>query len=91
MKSYVSIDRIEGNFAVCEVELIDFERSKPDDFDKPTEFVDIYLEQINVSVGDVKEGDIIVIEHDENGIIDICYKDEAEKQRRIDVLKAIME
>lgn len=47
MKSYATIDRIEGNFAVCEVELIPIEESKPEDFaTKDCEMMDVSLRKI---------------------------------------------
>ena len=96
MKSYASVERIEKNFAVCEVEMIGIEKSKPDDFDKTTQIINILIkESVNTKIwfvcGRLKEGDIIVVEHDGENVTKICYKDEAEKKRRIEVLKAIME
>jgi len=91
MKSYASVDRLEGNFLVCEVELIEVEESNPTDFDKPTEMIDIPVEQANAKIGMVREGDIIVVELEEGNVTEILCKDEDEKQRRIEVLKAIME
>ena len=91
MKSYASVDRLEGDFLVCEVELIEVEESNPTDFDKPTEMIDILLEYANAKLGMVLEGDIIVVEHEAGIVTEILSKDEAEKQRRIEVLKTIME
>lgn len=91
MKSYASVDRIEGNFAVCEVELIGIEESKPNDFEKSTQMIEIPIEQVDDKIGTVQEGDIIVVEHEESNVTEICYRDDDEKQRRIEVLKAIME
>lgn len=96
MKSYASIDRIEGKFAVCEVEMLGIEDSKPTDFNKETKMMDVLLKEnwftkIWFNLGKLKEGDIIVVEHNGESVTKICNKDEAEKQRRIDVLQAIME
>ncbi len=56
MKSYASIDRIEGKFAVCEVELIPVEESKPEDFaTKETEMFDIPLQKIPTFIREVQE------------------------------------
>lgn len=96
MKSYASIDRIEGKYAVCEVEMIKIEESKPTDFNKETRMMDVLLKEnwfrkiFNLKTK-LKEGDIIVVEHDGENITKICNTDNAEKQRRIEVLKAIME
>lgn len=92
MKSYASIDRIEETFAVCEVEMIEIENSKPEDYsEKETEMINIILEKITARVGNIKEGDILVVEHDREEIKEIYYKDEEEKQRRIAVLKELQE
>lgn len=91
MKSYASIDRIEGKFAVCEVELIPVEESKPEDFaTKETEMFDVPLQKIPTSIGEVQEGDILVVEHDFEDVYFVYYKDEEEKARRLEILKSIM-
>lgn len=87
MKSYASIDRIEGKFAVCEVEMIEIENSKTEDYcEKETKMMNILLEKITAKVGSVKEGDILVVEHNEEVVNEIYCKDEEEKQRRIAVI-----
>ena len=63
MKSYATIDRIEGRYAVCELELIDVQDSQHMPIiSKLTTMVDIPYETIFLSIGEVKEGDIIVVE-----------------------------
>ena len=90
MTSYLCIDRIEGKYAVCEVELIPFKESKPEEYaTKPTTMMDFPLQEIPIDVMGVKEGDILVVEHDCNQITFIYYKDEEEKARRQEVLKTI--
>lgn len=89
MKSYASIDRIEGNFAVCEVEMLELENSKNvSNFDKETKMMDIPMEKFPNDMGEVKEGDILVVEHNDEEVTEVYDKDEKEKQRRI---KAIQE
>ena len=91
MKSYAAIDRIEGKFVVCEVELIPVEESIDlSVFEKETEMLDVELEQITQICGDTQEGDIILVEHDSNHIINVYGKDDTEKQRRIKLLEKIM-
>lgn len=91
MKSYASIDRIEGKFAVCEVELIAVEQSRPEDFaTKETEMLDILLQEIPESLGEIDEEDILVVEHDGKTISTVYSKDEEEKKRRVDLLRSIM-
>ena len=92
MKSYAAIDRMEENIAVCEVELLETEQSKTTDFfDKETKMMDVLLEKIHEVTENVEEGDILVVEHDGENVIYIYYKDDSEKQRRIEILQAIME
>lgn len=92
MKSYASVDRIEENFAVCEVEEIEMENSRTADyFQKETTMMSVLLETVEKKLGDIQEGDIIIIEHDGKNITDVYHKDEAEKQRRISILKQILD
>lgn len=92
MRSYASVDRIEGKFAVCEVELISLKARNAEEYvPYDTEFMDLSLETIPVSLGEVKDGDILVVEHDGQNIISFCYKDEMEKARRLELLREMME
>ena len=91
MKSYASIDSIEGKYAVCEVELLPVEESKPEDFAiKDCEMMDVSLQDILVFVGEAKEGDILVVEHDGENVTLIYSKDDEEKARRHEILRGIM-
>lgn len=91
MKSYASVDRIEGKYAVCEVELLSVEESEPEDFaTKDCEMMDISLQEIPADIGEIKGGDILVVEHDGENVTCVCCKDEAEKARRLEALKRIM-
>ena len=88
MISYAYIDRIEGEFAVCEVENLPFEESKPEDFkSKDTVMMDIPLDQFPQFMGSVNEGDIWVVNHNSEDVIWVYYKDEEEKARRLEILK----
>lgn len=88
MISYASIDRIEDKWVVCEVELLPFEESKPEDFAiKDTAMMDVCLE---LFFDKVEEGDIFVVEHDGENVYFICNKDEKEKSRRQEILKNII-
>ena len=90
MKSYASIDSIEGKFAVCEVELLPVDESKPEDFTvKDTVMIDVLLQEIPASLGQVKDGDILVVEHDEESVISIYCKDDEEKARRLELFRRI--
>ena len=92
MRSYASVDRIEGEYTVLEVELLDTETSRTTSFkDKETIMVDVLTETIKNVIEEFEEGDIIVLEHEDEIINTFYEKDDNEKQRRIDILKAIME
>ena len=91
MKSYATIDRIEGKYAVCEVELISVEESNNNDFaDYDTVWIDISLQDIPTEIGEVKEKDILVIEHNGQKVSFVYFKDEEEKARRLKLLKEVM-
>lgn len=91
MKSYASVDEKDIKCTSLEVELVDLETSKKMNFaDKETVMVDFPTELIEICVGKIKDGDIIVVEHNEDDIIGFYGKDEEEKQRRIEVLNSIM-
>lgn len=91
MKSYASVDRIEGDFVVCEVELLPFNLSNPWDFSsKETSMMDISLSQISEAIGDVEEGNILVVEHDNEIVTAVYFKDIEEQHRRAEILRQIM-
>ena len=91
MKSYASVEEIEKKFAVCELELIPLEESKTIDYlDKETVMVDIPTEMIIAVISCVAEGDIIVVNHEDGKVQSVCCRDDAEKQRRIDLIKQIL-
>lgn len=92
MKSYASIDRIEGKYAVCEVELISIEERNIEEFVRyDTVCMDVLLKEIHANLGKIKDGDIFVVEHDGKNITSICYKDEMEKTRRLELLRESLE
>ena len=91
MRSYASIDKIEGKYAVCEVELVPVEESKANDFaNKDCKTMEVFLQEVLDCVGDAKEGDILVVEHDRENVNLIYKNDEEEKERRLKVLRSIM-
>ncbi len=88
MNSYASIDRIEGNMAVCEVELVHMSRSRQSKFAcKPTRMMDFPVSRFT---SNIEEGDIFVVEHDGKGISRILFKDDVEKNRRKEIVAAII-
>ena len=91
MKSYASIDRIEEDIVVCEVELIPTEQSKPEDYAiKETVMITIPLVEASYTIESVAEGDIWIVEHDGESISNIYSKDDVEKARRLEVIEKII-
>ena len=90
MISYASVDRIEDNFAVCEVEMVDIKDSRnKDDYDIDTQMIDIPLSFANNQIDQIQEGDILIVLQDDGKVLWIYCKDDKEKQRRLDVLKGL--
>lgn len=91
MKSYASVDRIEGKYTVLEVELLDIDTSKiTSSKDKDTIIIEILTNDIISSIGEINVGDIIIVENQDSNIIMFYGKDNNEKQRRIEILNSIM-
>lgn len=91
MKSYASIDRIEGKYAICEVELLPVKESKPEDFAiKETTMMDVPLKKFPKLFGKVKEGDIFIVQHDGKEVTFAYCRDEKERRRRLEVLRNVM-
>lgn len=91
MKSFVSVEELEGEFAVCELELLPIEESKTTYYSqKETKMVDIPMEMVTQVIPDVSEGDIIVVMHDGEAVESVCYRDNSEKERRIELIKAML-
>lgn len=91
MKSYMVIDEVyirgKTRFVIGELEIIPVEDSRPEDYaSKPTDMTCVLLSEFKPDIlgrRRVKEGDIFVVEQS-NGIVhEVCYKDKAEKARRI--------
>lgn len=92
MRSYAAVDRVEGKFAVLEVEKIETTNSNSEDyFDHETEMIEVTLEVIENAVGVLGENDILEVEHDDQGVVLAVYlKAEEEKARREAVYDKIM-
>lgn len=86
MVSYAVVDRIEEDvYVVCEVELVELKESYSIDlFDKEFKMMDILKVDVLECMESIEENDVIVVEHDGENIIRVLYKDDEEKQRRLD-------
>ena len=86
MKSYMTIDRIEGKFAICELEFISTEQSAEVDYwERDTEMIDVPTAMLK----DPEQGDVFMVEHEKETLYRVYGKDNEEKRRRIEALKAI--
>ena len=92
MKSYIEVEEIDKKYASCELEMIPVEESRTIDYDsKPTTMVNIPIEMITAVVPDVKEGEILVVQHERGTVASVCYRDDAEQQRRIELIKSLFQ
>lgn len=91
MESFASIDRIEGNFVVLEVELVRAQERAEYDFldDDQTVFVDV-PKSMTAKLGEIREGDILLVTHQDEIISNIFCKDDVEKRKRVAKLEEIM-
>lgn len=91
MISYASIEEIERDFVVCELELISVKESNPSEYkNKKTDYVLIPIEMFETALSDYSEGDIVIVEHENGDVQAVCCKDNAEKQKRIEIIKQIL-
>ena len=89
MISYASVDRIEGNFYVCEVELVPLAQRRAEILeDDQIIFIDIPTEKANKLLC-IEEGDILIVEHNGTEVFSILGKSDSEKERRIQFLAAL--
>lgn len=91
MKSYASIDRFEGELAVCELELYDIESEEEIPIHKrKTTMIDLSKNAIEHYVGKVNEGDILLVENEDGKVVWIYRNDKKEKERRQEIIKGLM-
>ncbi len=91
MKSYATIDHIEGDYAVCELELIEAQMSDSIDyFYHETTMIEIPMKLIAEKGIEISEWEILLVEHDGKTVTDIYEKSEEERIRRIDAFNKIM-
>lgn len=86
MVSFAVVDRIEEDrYVVCEVEIVELEESNSTALnDKEFIMMDILKVDALKCMELIEENDVIVVEHDAENIIRVLYKDDEEKQRRLD-------
>ena len=91
MKSYAAIDRIEGNYAVCEVELIETETSNSENYyEHEVKMVEFPVTLMEETGEIITENDILIVEHEDGCVSKVYGKSVEEKQRRETVYDQIM-
>ncbi len=89
MISYASLERFEGNYAVCEVEQLSIFDSIIGDFSKECYMADVPTELFDEKGISMIIGNVYSVEHDGSKVIQIIRLEEAETQRRVEWLQAL--
>lgn len=84
MISYLSVDRIEGPYAVCEVENISVEDSKQENFDIECFMCDIEREMFFIKGYCPEQGEVYTVSHEGENIKEILCIARNEARRRIE-------
>ena len=87
--SYASLERIENDYAVCEVEQISFLESAVGDFTKECYMDNVPLTMFDETGTQPLEGHVYSVEHDGEHVVKIVRYEENETQRRIDWIRSI--
>jgi hypothetical protein len=91
MLSYATIDRIEGDYAVCEVEQVPCTDARVDDYICIScFFTDVPKTLFTFKGLPIKEGNVYAVLHNGETVEEVKNIDEAEKKRRINVLANLM-
>ena len=89
IESYAAIDRIENDLVILEIELYSTEKNQ----DIPFPRRDCYMADVQLkafaSLGEIHEGDVFVVKHDDNTVIPVRFAPE-EKEARIEFLRKLI-
>lgn len=90
MISFMSVDRVEGNVAVCEVENIPIEVSKArNSFNVNCFMADVRVDEFINRCLPIHEGNIYSVIHSEGKVIEVIKLEPEEKQKRVDILRSM--
>ena len=90
IESYAAIDRIEDDYAVLEIESHSIKSNEGIPFPRRDCYMsDVLLATIINTIGQVKEGDVLVVKHDETNVIPVRFAPE-EKEARIEYLRSLI-
>ena len=88
--SYASLERLEGNYAVCEVEQISILDSRVGDFSKACYMADIPVNMFGDRGIPIREGNVYSVEHDGTKVSKVIRIEEAETVRRREWLQTVI-
>ena len=89
MESHAYLERIEDGVAVLELRLTPIDYVAPEDaglkrrFRYPRKKVEISEQELRNIIPEIKERDVLVVEHVDGEIQTICYVDAVETQLRV--------
>lgn len=91
MRSYAVVDRVECKFVVCEVELLEVEKSFAETYyDHDTVMIDVPISLFEEIGESVNSSDIFEVEHDGEEVKKVYLKNSEERKNRINVLEEIV-
>ena len=86
--SYMTIDRVEEHWVVCEVENTPMDVNRPSDFYCSNCFMDeVDIEMFRNKCLPIFQGNVYSVAHAGGKIIEIISLEEAERQRRVAMLQ----
>ena len=87
--SYASLERFEGDYAVCEVEQLSIFESVVGDFSKECYMADVPANLLDEKNIPMNVGNVYSVVHDGENVKDVIRLEEAEKNRRVAWLQAL--
>lgn len=92
IESYAAIDRVEGKYAVLEIESCSIAHNSSIPFTKRDTFMaDVLTSTITDAIGPIYEGDVIVVTHNNTeSSVHAVRLAEDERDRRINFLKKLL-
>lgn len=89
MISYASLERFEGDYAVCEVEQLSIFESIVGDFSKECYMADVHVTMFSEKGISANIGNVYSVEHDGEKVLRIIRLEKNETKRRMEWLKSM--
>jgi len=84
----MSIDRVEGDYAVCEVENVPTSEAKAGEFwCKPCFMADVPKTMFTFKGLPVEEGQVYTVLHNSETVDEVCAIDVNERKRRLEIIE----